>query len=116
MDEFEKIIAQSNKKTFVKEKILNVHLGLGFEEARHPWSRDRYEYYSVDLLEHFVKVCLPHTKKKNLPKEARIEHPRLPEFSTLGTLTCDVDEYYSEQAKKDNQLIFKALGEREMRI
>ena len=42
-----------------------------------------------------------------------MEHPRLPEFPTLGTLTDDVDEYYSEQAKNDNQLILKSLLERE---
>ena len=42
-----------------------------------------------------------------------MEHPRLPEFLTLGTLVGDVDEYYSEQAKNCNQLILKALGERE---
>ena len=77
MDEFEKIIAQSNKNKFVKNKILIVRLGLVFDEAHHPCSRDRYEYSNVELIEHFVKFCLPHTKKKNLPKEAPMEHPRL---------------------------------------
>ena len=72
-----------------------------------------YEYYDVELLEHFVKVFLPHTRKKNLPKEAPLEHPRLPEFLTLGTLVGVVDEYYSEQAKNYNQLILKSLGGRE---
>ena len=42
-----------------------------------------------------------------------MEHLRLSEFTTLGALTSDVDEYYSEQAKNDNQLRLKALGERE---
>ena len=42
-----------------------------------------------------------------------MEHPRLSEFPTLGPLTGDVDEYYSEQAKNDNQLRLKALRERE---
>ena len=42
-----------------------------------------------------------------------MEHPRLPEFPTLGTLAGDIDEYYQEQAKNDNQLRLKALGERE---
>ena len=68
MDEFEKIIAQSNKNECVKERILIVHLRLGFEEAHHPCLRDRYEYYAVKTIEHFVKVCLPITKKKNLLK------------------------------------------------
>ena len=42
-----------------------------------------------------------------------MEPPRLPEFPKLGTLTGDVDEYYSEQAKIDNRLILKALVEQE---
>ena len=42
-----------------------------------------------------------------------MEHPRLPEFPTLGTLKGDVNRYYLEQAKNDNQLILKALGEQE---
>ena len=32
-DEFEKIISKNKQKKFVKEQILIVHLGLGFEEA-----------------------------------------------------------------------------------
>ena len=93
MDEFEKIIAQSNKNKCMREQILIVHLGLGFEESHHQWSRDIYDYSDVERLEHFVKVFLCLTKNKNLPKEAPMEHLRLPEFSTLGTLTGDVDEY-----------------------
>ena len=67
--------AQSNKKKCLKEQICIVHIGLVFEQAYHPWSRDRYEYSSVELLDLFAKVCLPHTKKKNFPKVATMEHP-----------------------------------------
>ena len=86
---------------------------MGFEEAHNTWSRNRYEHYSVEFLEKIVQVCLPLTKNKNLPKKAPMEHQLLPDFPTLGTLTGHVDEYYPEQAKNDNQLIFKASGERE---
>ena len=113
MDAFEKIITKYNKKKYVKEQILIVHLGLGFEETHNPWLREIYEYSAVELLEYFVKVCIIHDKTKNLPKEAPMEHPRLPEFPSLGTLTGDVDEYYQEHAKNDNQIRLKAMGERE---
>ena len=66
---------------------------MGFEEAHNTWSRNRYEHYAVEFLEIFIKVCLPLTKNKNLPKEAPIKHPLLPEFPTLGTLTGEFDEY-----------------------
>ena len=81
------------------EQILIVHLGLGSREARNPWSRDKYEYSAVEIIERFVKFCLLLTKKNNLPKEAPMKHPRLPEFPTLRTFTGDVDEYYSEEEK-----------------
>ena len=93
MDELEEIIAQSNKMKCLKDQIIIVHIGLGFKEAHNPCSRDKYEYSAVELLEHFVKVCLSHTKNKNLPKEAPMEHPCLPEFPKLGTTTGDIDEY-----------------------
>ena len=113
MDEYEKIIVQSKKNKCVKEQIIIVHLGLGFEEAHHPWSRDIYQYSSIEIIGHVVKFCLPLTKKKNLPKGATPEHPLLPQFPTLGMLAGDVDDYYSETAKNDNQLRLKALGELE---
>ena len=87
-----------------------MNLGLVFKEAHHPWSRDRYAYSVVELLEHFVKFCLHHTKNKNLPKEAPMEHPCLPEFSTLGTLTGDIDEYELEQEKKRKPTKIKSIG------
>ena len=107
MDDFEKIISKSNKMKCVEEQILIVHLELGFEEAHHSCSRCTYDYSAVELLEHFLK-SLSISQQKETP----LEHPRLPEFPTLGTLTGDVDEYYSEQETNDNQLILKALGER----
>ena len=116
MDEFAKINAVTNQKKFVKEQIHIVYLGLGLKEAYHPWSRDGYEFTAVELLEHFVKVCLPLTKTRKLPNDAPIEHPRLPDFPTLGTLSLDVANYYTEQTKSENELRLKALREREKEV
>lgn len=113
MDEFERITAQCNKRKYVREQILIVHIGLGFKEAHHPWSMNGYEYSAIELLEHFVKVCLPLTKKINQLNEAPMEHTRLPQFPTLGTITDDVDAFYTDQAKNDNNLRLKALEEQE---
>ena len=88
-----------------------VHLGLGFDEAYHPWSKDGDDYTYLQLIEHFFKVCLPHTKTRKVPKDAPMEHPRLPELPMLGTLESDVSNYYTEQAATDNELIFKSLRE-----
>ena len=99
------------KNKYVKEQVLIIYLGLGLEEAHHPWSKDGHEYTGVELLKHFVKVYLPLTKTKKLPKEAPVEHPRLPEFATLGMLTSDVANYYSTQTKNNNKLRLKVLRE-----
>ena len=97
-------------------QVLIVYLGLALEEAHYPWSKDGHEYPGIELLEHFVKVCLPLTKTKKLPKDAPIEHPCLPDFPTLGTLSLDVANYYTEQAKSENELRLKALREREKEV
>ena len=44
----------------------------------HPWSKDGDDYTALQLIDFFLKVCLPLTKTKNVPKEAPMEHPRLP--------------------------------------
>ena len=77
-DEFVKISSENKQKKFVKEQILIVHLGLEFEEAYHPWSKDGDDYTALQLIENFVKVCLPLTKTIKVPKDAPMEHPRLP--------------------------------------
>ena len=63
-EEFEKISSENKQKKFVKEQILIFHLGLGFEEAYHPWSKDGDDYTSLRLVEHFLKVFLPLTKTR----------------------------------------------------
>ena len=113
MDEFSKIKTATKRQTFVREQIHIVYLGLGLEEAYHPWSYDGNEYTSVELLEHFVKVCLPLTKSRKLPDKPPLEYPALPEFPVLGTLSKDIEEYYTEQTKNENELRLKALQERE---
>ena len=94
------------------EQILIVHIGLEFEEVYHLWSKDGDDYTALQLIEHFVKVCLPLTKKRKVPKEAPMEHPRLPELPILGTLASEDSNYYTEQATNDNKLRLKSLIER----
>ena len=93
----------------MKEQILIVHLGLEFEEAYHPWSKDGDDYTALQLIEFFVKVCLPLTKTRKVLKEAPMEHPRLPELPILGMLASDVSNYYTEQAAADNKSRLEAL-------
>ena len=52
-ENFEKISSENKQKKFVKEQILIVHLGLGFEETYHPWFKDGYDYTAIQLIEIF---------------------------------------------------------------
>ena len=85
------------------------YLGLGFKEAWHPWSKYCYEFIAVKLIEYFVKVYLPLVKNRKIPEHPPMEHPRLPELPGLRTLTSDITDYYTDQAKNDNELHLKAL-------
>ena len=108
-DEYEKNKGEGKRKTYTREQILIVYIGLDQEEAHHPWSKDGKDYGSLELLEWFVNVCIPLTKKRNLPEVPPIKHPRLPKLPTLDTLAKDVANYYTNQAKNDNEVRMTAL-------
>ena len=67
-DEFEKISSENKQKKFVKEQILIVHLGLGIEEAYHPWSKDGDDYADLQLIGHFLKSVFLSPKKERFQK------------------------------------------------
>ncbi len=52
LDEFKKLISKKDKIECVKEKILIRYLGLGWEEAHHPWSKNKHQYTALELLKH----------------------------------------------------------------
>ena len=110
-DQFEKISSEKKQKKFVKEQILIVHLGLGFEKEYHPCSKYGDDYIALQIIEHFVKFCIPLTKTRKVVKQAPMEHPRLPELPIFGMLASDVSNYYTKQAATENKLRLKALIE-----
>jgi hypothetical protein len=70
--EFNRCGSTSHKLKFMKEQIHIYYLGLGWEEAHDPWSKDRYTFTAVELLQHLVNVMLPLLKTKKIPDEAPI--------------------------------------------
>ncbi len=81
LDEFEKLSTKKDKIECVKEQILISYLGLGWEEAHHPWSTNKHQYTASELLKHLCKVFIPLQDVKEVPSAAPINRgssPSLP--------------------------------------
>ena len=63
------------------------YLGLGIEEAHHPWYDNTQEFTSRELLDHFVDKVSPHEKTIILPTEVPITAPTLATFQKVGTIS-----------------------------
>ncbi len=70
--EFDKLETNVAQYRYLKEQILITYIGLGWEEAYHPWSKGGYIYTPIELLEHLTKVVIPLQRTKTVP-----EHPPL---------------------------------------
>ena len=63
------------------------YLGLGIEEAHHPWSENTRSITSQEMLDHLVDKVIPHEKRIILPTEAPITAPTLATFQNVGTMS-----------------------------
>ena len=63
------------------------YLGLGIEEAHHPWSENKRLFTSRELVDHLVDKLFPHEKTIILPTEAPITAPTLATFQKVGTMS-----------------------------
>ena len=75
------------------------YLGLGIEEAHHPWSENTRLFNSRELLDHLVDKVIPHEKTIFLPTEAPITAPTLATFRKVGTISRMASQ--KEQMKVD---------------
>ncbi len=72
LDEFEKLTLKKEKIECVKEQILIRYLGLGWEEAHHPWSKNKHIYTASELLKHLCEVVIPLQDVKEVPDQPPI--------------------------------------------
>ena len=64
------------------------HLGLGWTEVHHPYSKAGYVYTLADLMELVVKTVLPFYVSNTVPNESPLQRTGLPTQLanvTLGT-------------------------------
>jgi len=96
-DAYNKCTSETGKKgklPYVKEQILMRYLGLGWEEAHHPYSKGGYKYNSQELMEHFVKTVLPLADTLEVPDKPPLELPTLSDKlvkARLGTVSLDCE-------------------------
>ena len=68
----------------VKEQILICYLGLGWNEAHHPWSSGGTTYSSEHLFNHLIQKVIPLAMECEVPKEPPLTLPALPNLPKLG--------------------------------
>jgi hypothetical protein len=59
------------------------NLGLGWEEAHHPWSKNKHQYSAFELLKHLCEVVIPLQDVKEVPNQAPIKLPARPDSFML---------------------------------
>ena len=90
------------------------YLGLGIEEAHHPWSENTRSFTSWELLDHLVDKVIPHEKTIIFPTEAPITAPTLATFQKVGTISRLESE--KEHMKLDENDQFKMYGKDELNL
>ena len=103
------------KMRAVKEQIMIVSIGLGLEEAHHPWSKDNYNFKADELFDHFVNVVLPLIKKLEkegrMPTEAPLSLPSQPNLVQLGTMSELAEDIFQQPEMDDKSARAEILKE-----
>ena len=85
MSVYNQLKSETARLNAVKEQILIRYLGLGWEDALHPWSSQGVVFNSQQLLNHLIEKVIPMTGQQEVPSEPPINFPEPPEMMTLGT-------------------------------
>jgi hypothetical protein len=111
--EFDQLKTATARYRWVKEQILIRYVGLGWEEAYHPWSKNGYIYTPVELLGHLTKVVIPLQRYKIVPKHAPMNLPTRPELPKLGTKALNIIDMDKKLTEQNTKLRIDAYKERE---
>jgi hypothetical protein len=115
LDEFEKLTSKKDKLECVKEQILIRYLGLGWEEAHHPWSKNKHQYTASELLKHLCEIVIPLEDINKVPKQAPIKLPTRPDDFTLGTKSADLIQLDNGALAREERIRLNAMLERDRR-
>jgi hypothetical protein len=113
--EFGLLGSEAAKLRAVKEQHLIRTLGLGWEEAHHPWTKNGRAYSSRQLLDHLCNVVIPLATKLNVPDDAPAKLPTAPDLCTLGSLSAIGDELKTKGLAQIAEFKQKGRTERDRR-
>jgi hypothetical protein len=111
--EFDKLQTNAARYRYLKEQILIRCVGLGWEEAHHPWTKGGYIYTPIELLEHLTKVVIPLQRYKTVPENPPMNLPSRPTLPTLGTKAFDITDMDVLSTEQNTKLQMDAYKERE---
>jgi hypothetical protein len=106
---------KKDKLECVKEQILIRYLGLGWEEAHHPWSKNKHQTTALELLKHLCEVVIPLQDVKEVPNQAPIKLPARPDSFTLGTKSADLIELDNGAMAREERIRLNAMLEQNQR-
>ena len=115
-DIFNTLTSKAAQYKYVKEQIMIRHLGLGWTEEHHPYSKAGYVYTPAELMEHFLKTVIPLDVTNTVPNETPRELPGLPTQLvkvTLGTKADDCIALNTSEAKEDEDFRISEMRKRE---
>jgi hypothetical protein len=111
--EFDKLTTNAARYRYLKEQILIRYVGLGWEEAYHPWSKGGYIYTPNELLQHLTMVVIPLQRTLKVPEHPPMNLPTRPLLPTLGTKASDIVDMDLQSTQQNIQLRIDAYKERE---
>ena len=111
--EFDKLTTNAARYQYLKEQILIRYVGLGWEEAYHPWSKGGYIYTPNELLQHLTMVVIPLQRTLKVPEHPPMNLPTRPSLPTLGTKASDIVDMDLQSTQQNIQLRIDAYKERE---
>ncbi len=115
MDEFEKLTLKKEKIGCVKEQILIRYLGLGWEEAHHPWLKTKHVYTVSELFKHLCEIVIPLQDAKEVPDHPLIKLPAWLDSFMLGTKSADLIQLDDEALAREESIRLNAMVERDQR-
>jgi hypothetical protein len=91
------------------------YLGLGWEEAYHPWLKIKHQYTALELLKHLCQVVIPFQYVKEVTNQAPIKLPARPDSFTLGTKLADLIELDNRAMAREERIRLNTILEQDQK-